>query len=109
MNPQPDNPTALASTLALLAAAREQDLGLGTLQALLVLHRDAPHKPSLCELADTIGISQSAVTGIVDRFEKLRLAYRINHPDDRRQWLIAITESGIHLASSFLNPSPAAS
>ena len=46
------------------------------------------------ELADRLGITTGTLTVAVDRLEKLEMVKRIPHDQDRRVWLIVLTENG---------------
>ncbi len=45
-------------------------------------------------LSQILSIDNSAITGLVDRLEKSGLAERTSNPNDRRTFLIRITEKG---------------
>jgi DNA-binding MarR family transcriptional regulator len=49
----------------------------------------------MSELGQTIGVDNSAITGLVDRLEKAGLVIRKLNPDDRRSLLIYITPDGL--------------
>lgn len=46
------------------------------------------------DLADRLYISNASVTNLVDRLEKHKLLRRNPHPEDRRAFLIEVTEKG---------------
>ena len=48
----------------------------------------------MSELSRLLKIDNSAITRVVDRLEKNGLVTREPNPDDRRQYLISITEKG---------------
>ncbi len=50
---------------------------------------------TMTELSQQLSIDNSAVTGLVDRLEKAGLARRSVNPDDRRTFLIHITDYGL--------------
>jgi DNA-binding MarR family transcriptional regulator len=51
------------------------------------------------DLADHLGIGRAAIGSVIDRLEARGLVERRPKPDDRRVWLVAITESGEQLAA----------
>jgi MarR family transcriptional regulator for hemolysin len=51
------------------------------------------------DLADHLGIGRAAIGSVIDRLEARGLVERRPRPDDRRVWLVAITESGEQLAA----------
>jgi MarR family transcriptional regulator, organic hydroperoxide resistance regulator len=53
---------------------------------------------SLSRLSAVIGANNSTVTGIVDRMERDGLVRREHSDDDRRVWMIRLTERGRRLA-----------
>ncbi len=44
------------------------------------------------ELADLLGLTTGAVTGVIDRLEKLGLAARVKDPHDRRRVIVEVRE-----------------
>lgn len=50
---------------------------------------------TMTELSKELAIDNSAITGLVDRLEKSGFAVRKVNPNDRRTFLISITESGL--------------
>ena len=59
---------------------------------ILFLLRKNDH--TMTNLSRILAIDNSAITGLVDRLEKSGLAHRTANPDDRRTYLIRITEKG---------------
>lgn len=70
------------------------DLGMSPQEAHLVtyLHRYAP--APVGELVRVFGLKQSTLTSVLDRLETAGLIQRVLNPDDRRSFLIYITEEG---------------
>jgi DNA-binding MarR family transcriptional regulator len=54
---------------------------------------DHPECP-MGEVAKAFGVTLPAVTHIVDRLEEKTLLTRVDHPDDRRVYLLDLTRSG---------------
>jgi len=46
------------------------------------------------EIAEHLGVGQSAITPLVDRLEKDGVARRLRSREDRRVWLVELTEAG---------------
>ncbi len=59
---------------------------------ILFLLRKSAH--TMTELSRILSIDNSAITGLVDRLEKSSLAKRTANPNDRRAYLIRITDKG---------------
>lgn len=72
---------------------RADQVGLGTLMALRVLHRYDEHG-RVQDLREGLSITVGAASKLVDRLERDGLAARRPHPDDRRSSLIALTPAG---------------
>jgi len=72
--------------------------GLTATQVSVVKLLDAIGDLSLSSLSARIGANNSTVTGIIDRMERDGLVVRERSSDDRRVWLIRLTERGRRLA-----------
>ena len=88
---------ALLRTAALIdracaAELGEYDLTEGRLSVLLVVASDPGATPAA--IADQLGISRAAVTGLVDGLERQALIERQTVPGDRRSTAIALTPAG---------------
>lgn len=72
------------------------DLPIAQLRVLNVLGREAPeHRPTMGELAESLGVALSTATQIVERIEKRGLVERAHgDPDDRRVVRLALTPQG---------------
>lgn len=53
-----------------------------------------PFPRKMGELADTLGVTKPAFTALADDLENQGILRRERHPDDRRAWLLALTEHG---------------
>jgi DNA-binding MarR family transcriptional regulator len=72
-----------------LAAARALGVNLTDLRCLgILMHQD---KVAASELANLLRLTRGAVTALLDRLVKARLAKRNDDPNDRRGVLISIT------------------
>ena len=49
------------------------------------------------EIAEHLGVVQSAITPLVDRLEDQHVVRRVRSREDRRVWLVELTESGLEL------------
>lgn len=71
------------------AAAKALGVNLTDLRSVgLLLNRE---RISASELADSLGLTRGAVTALLDRLAKARLAIRIDDPNDRRAVLVSAT------------------
>lgn len=61
---------------------------------LMTLRRSSPDGVSLTEIARSIFVSNTNVTGLVDRLERDGLVERRRDPDDRRAQLVVLTRAG---------------
>lgn len=48
---------------------------------------------TITELSKKCYLDNSTLTGVIDRLEKAKLVLRVEHPDDRRQFYIYLTET----------------
>lgn len=55
----------------------------------------------MAELARSFGVKKAALTGLVDRAERLGLAIRVPVPGDRRALRAALSDSGRRTAAAF--------
>ncbi|MEU6250337.1 MarR family transcriptional regulator [Glycomyces sp. NPDC047010] len=76
-------------------AAREFDLTTAQSQLLCIV---IPRPFGMFELAKTLGLAKSSITGLVDRCEKRDLVRREAVPGDGRASLVALTPKGAQLA-----------
>ena len=76
----------------------EHDLTPPQAQLLCVLS-DAPR--GMAELAQTLRLEKSSVTGLVDRAERRGLVCRVASTTDRRVVTVELTEDGAALADTF--------
>lgn len=77
---------------AILGRARQHKLNLTALQTLCEIDRRGPE--TLSGLALQLNISTAAMTGVVDRLERLGLAARKESTKDRRIFWLTITPAG---------------
>lgn len=95
--------TALVRTAFLVDAVyadsvREFDLTMQQAQLLCVL---IPRPYGMFELAKTLNLAKSSISGLVDRSEKRGLVRREADPGDGRAFRVVLTEKGAQLAEQF--------
>jgi DNA-binding MarR family transcriptional regulator len=79
-------------------SVRAFDLTMPQAQLLCVL---IPRPFGMFELAKTLGLAKSSVSGLVDRCEKRGLVRRESDPVDGRAFRVALTGKGAALAEEF--------
>lgn len=72
----------------------ECDLPLAWYEVLLYLHEADDHQLRMHELADSLLLSRSAVTRLIDRVEKAGLVCRSACESDRRGTFVVLTDEG---------------
>ena len=83
------------------AEFRDQcDIDLSTYDTLLHVYESGPEGIRMTDLSETLVVSKSGLTTIIDRLEKRGLLRRVPDPDDRRAIRIAITDEGYALFRS---------
>lgn len=73
-------------------AWQQTNLPLGASRALLLLAAGRVTSPR--EVADAMGVSRTTVTGLIDRLELDGLITRAIAPDDKRSFLLTLTDKG---------------
>ena len=73
-------------------AWQQTNLPLGASRALLLLGAGRVTSPR--EVADAMGVSRTTVTGLLDRLELDGLITRAIDPDDKRSFLLTLTDKG---------------
>ena len=77
---------------------QHEGLDVTPTQVMLLFFLQKNNDCSLTELSRGVMIENSTVTGLVDRLEKSGCVERRNNPNDRRAYLIHLTEKGKLLA-----------
>ncbi len=93
--------STLMATARLVRVAfdtRLASLDLNLTQASLLGYVNEFGATTQTDLADRLGIGRAAIGSVVDRLQARGLVERQPRRDDRRVWLVAITESGTELA-----------
>lgn len=78
--------------------ARLAPLDLNLTQASLIGYVHEFGATTQTELADRLGIGRAAIGSVIDHLQSRGLVERLPKPDDRRVWLVTITEAGAELA-----------
>jgi MarR family transcriptional regulator, transcriptional regulator for hemolysin len=89
---------ATARLLRVAFDARLAALDLNLTQASLLGYVSEFGATTQSDLADHLGIGRAAIGSVVDHLEARGLVERRPKPEDRRVWLVAITEPGTALA-----------
>lgn len=103
--PRPDDPRLDAWRTFLHAHAQvrrqlerelqaEQSMGLGEYEVLLVLAYSDDRRMRMSELADTLTLSRSGATRLVDRLQAAGLVERVSCDTDRRGQWAQLTQAG---------------
>lgn len=77
--------------------AREHDLPLSSYEVLLYLNDSPEGRMRMSELADSVLLSRSGLTRLVDRLERQGLLKRERCESDARGWFAEITPAGREL------------
>ena len=77
--------------------AREHDLPLSSYEVLLFLNDSPEGRMRMSELADSVLLSRSGLTRLVDRLERQELLTRERCESDARGWFAEITPQGREL------------
>ena len=72
----------------------EQSLGLGEYEVLLLLARADDRRLRMSDLADSLGLSRSGVTRLIDRLQGDELVLRASCDTDRRGSWATLTDAG---------------
>ncbi|MBM4306863.1 MAG: MarR family transcriptional regulator [Deltaproteobacteria bacterium] len=83
-------------------AFSEAGVEVTPVQATLLFYLQKKDGLSLTEISSGLMLENPTVTGLVDRLEKLEYVKRSDHPDDRRVYLVHITEKGKKVANKAL-------
>ena len=77
-------------------------LAVTPIQAMVLFLLQKKDGASLTELSQGLMLENPTVTGLTDRLEKLGYVKRLDHPNDRRVYLVHLTEKGKKVASKAL-------
>ncbi len=79
--------------------ARLCALDLNLTQASLIAYVTEFGATTQTHLADRLGIGRAAIGSVIDRLQQRGLVERHPKPDDRRVWLVDVTDSGREIAA----------
>jgi len=85
--------------LSVYLEARTQAVGLSSLEGHVLTYLKSYAPAPVGELVRVFGLKQSTLTSVLDRLERPGLIHREINPDDRRSFLIHITDDGRKLAT----------
>jgi DNA-binding MarR family transcriptional regulator len=74
-------------------------IGLGTTESQALSYLAVHGESGQSAMAHDLGLTSSAVTGLVDRLEHQGVAERVRHPKDRRRVIIRLTGRGLAMVS----------
>ncbi len=77
---------------------RTQELGVSPIEGHVLTYLRSYAPASIRDLVRVFGIKQSTFTSLLDRLERDGFVRRAINPDDRRSFLIHITDEGTELA-----------
>jgi len=80
----------------------ENGVEVTPIQVMLLFFLQKNDGSSLTQISQGLMLENPTVTGLIDRLEKLDYVKRSDHPDDRRVYLVRITEKGKKVANKAL-------
>jgi MarR family transcriptional regulator, organic hydroperoxide resistance regulator len=80
----------------------ENGIEVTPIQGMLLFFLQKNDGSSLTQISQGLMLENPTVTGLIDRLEKLGYVKRSDHPDDRRVYLIYLTEKGNKVAKKAL-------
>jgi DNA-binding MarR family transcriptional regulator len=83
-------------------AFSENGVEVTPIQVMLLFFLQKNDGSSLTQISQGLMLENPTVTGLIDRLEKLGYVKRSDHPDDRRVYLVNITEKGNRVAKKAL-------
>ena len=83
-------------------AYSESGIEVTPIQGMLLFFLQKNDGSSLNQISQGLMLENPTVTGLIDRLEKLEYVKRSDHPDDRRVYLVHITEKGRKVANKAL-------
>jgi DNA-binding MarR family transcriptional regulator len=88
--------------LNLQKAFSESGVEVTPIQVMLLFFLQKNDGSSLTQISQGLMLENPTVTGLIDRLEKLGYVKRSDHPNDRRVYLVHITEKGNKVANKAL-------
>jgi DNA-binding MarR family transcriptional regulator len=83
-------------------AFSESGVEVTPIQVMLLFFLQKNDGLSLTQISQGLMLENPTVTGLIDRLEKLGYVKRSDHPNDRRVYLVNITEKGNRVAKKAL-------
>jgi len=83
-------------------AFSESGVEVTPIQVMLLFYLQKNDGSSLTQISQGLMLENPTVTGLIDRLEKLGYVKRSDHPNDRRVYLVHITERGNKVANKAL-------
>jgi DNA-binding MarR family transcriptional regulator len=80
----------------------ESGIEVTPIQGMLLFFLQKNDGSSLTQISQGLMLENPTITGLVDRLEKSGYVKRSEHPDDRRVYLVHITEKGKKVANKAL-------
>jgi DNA-binding MarR family transcriptional regulator len=80
----------------------ESGIEVTPIQGMLLFFLQKNDGSSLTQISQGLMMENPTVTGLIDRLEKLGYVKRSDHPNDRRVYLVHITEKGRKVANKAL-------
>ncbi|EKU29713.1 MarR family winged helix-turn-helix transcriptional regulator [Alcaligenes sp. RM2] len=95
--------SATSEMLSAFEANLDRTSGLSQTQFfVLILLKRNPEGLSIGVLADGVSVTSQTMTRIIDRMEAAGLCDREQHPQDRRAWVVRLTEHGAQVLGQAL-------
>ena len=83
-------------------AFSENGIEVTPIQVMLLFYLQKNNGLSLTQISQGLKLENPTVTGLIDRLEKLGYVRRSDHPNDRRIYLVYLTEKGNKVANKAL-------
>ena len=83
-------------------AFSESGVEVTPIQVMLLFFLQKNDGSSLTQISQGLMLENPTVTGLIDRLEKLGYVKRSDHPNDRRVYLVHLTEKGNKVANKAL-------
>jgi len=83
-------------------AFSENGIEVTPIQVMLLFYLQKNNGLSLTQISQGLLLENPTVTGLIDRLEKLGYVKRSDHPNDRRIYLVYLTEKGNKVANEAL-------
>jgi DNA-binding MarR family transcriptional regulator len=80
----------------------ESGIEVTPIQVMLLFFLRQNNGLSLTQISQGLMLENPTVTGLIDRLEKLGYVKRSDHPNDRRVYLVYLTEKGTKVANKAL-------